>query len=330
MQDEAHLIAKRRAAFAQVGNNVVSTGSGTIDLTGLTQNSNSTLISASVDASSGSDSVGSALQDITFYGGAAGPEYLGTGGSVLSSLGTGNAVGALRGNSGGDEIFVPKGFVSGGSLFGTATYDNATFASLELTPGTYTYTWNMPGDSLVIIIGGTSTPVPEPASLAVLGVGIVVAAAARLVRKTGGFLAPRPTDQSPTKSARKLVAITSEVLPHASRPWVPAHGLPPDHPAATDRFPLAWRRTARPGCADPSRCASTAAPAHRVCWRGPPRRRCRRLVVRRFQSGLERAYQVGQFAAASFSLAASSVAASSVGQHVIGRHAVFGCGRSHV
>jgi hypothetical protein len=55
---------------------------------------------------------------------------------MLATTGTGDIVGI-----GGVQLLVPFGYVSGTVLSGSATYNNATFSSLGVTPGTYFWTW---------------------------------------------------------------------------------------------------------------------------------------------------------------------------------------------
>jgi hypothetical protein len=72
----------------------------------------------------------------SFYGFVNGPAF-GTGDIDNANSGSGDLVGALFGY----YIIVPNGYVSNSPLSDTATYDNATLASLGLTPGTYVWTW---------------------------------------------------------------------------------------------------------------------------------------------------------------------------------------------
>jgi hypothetical protein len=54
----------------------------------------------------------------------------------------------------------------------TATYDSQTFASLGATPGTYEWTWGSGANQNVTLQIG-SAAVPEPATLTLLGAGLV-------------------------------------------------------------------------------------------------------------------------------------------------------------
>jgi PEP-CTERM motif-containing protein len=69
---------------------------------------------------------------------------------------------------------VPVGYISGASLAGTSTYLNASFASLGLTPGEYTWTWGSGdhADSFTLDVGGVIPPtVPEPSTWAMMLLG---------------------------------------------------------------------------------------------------------------------------------------------------------------
>src|ERR1700744_1850885 len=124
----------------QEGKNVIATGRGSIDVTGLSFLSvvnNAVFVSpAQVQMVTGIASSIDAYEKTSTV-----TLRFGNGGFTLARSGSGDNVG-FRANGGGMyEIFVPHNYVSDTALFGSATYDNATLASLGLTPGTYTLTW---------------------------------------------------------------------------------------------------------------------------------------------------------------------------------------------
>jgi hypothetical protein len=155
----------------QVGPDVVVTGSGTLDLTGLSQTGSAGAfgeMNPSDGAMIGGPTADVYLVDI--YSGASGPGSFGNGSDSYGNSGTGDVAGVFD-NGGIGEIFVPSGYSSGDPLSNSTTYDNATLASLGLAVGSYTYTWN-PGpsdDSLVVNIG--TTPLPGALPLFAGGLG---------------------------------------------------------------------------------------------------------------------------------------------------------------
>lgn len=162
--------------LAQVGSNVVATGSGSLDLAGLSFLESGPL-SAEIDPSNAFIITGSSsFEPSDVYGGITGPTSFGSGLNTPASSGSGDTVGIN--NLTANALFVPSGYVSGAALSDTSTYDNATFASLGVTPGTYTWTWGAttPGavpldDTFTLVIPAAA--VPEPASLALLCAGLV-------------------------------------------------------------------------------------------------------------------------------------------------------------
>ena len=117
------------------GGNVNVIGGGTINLTGLTFSFNSSG-SGSLVANEGVVFVGD-FSDIVVYDGATGPTNFGSGGFSFPTSTTGSMFG-IRGNN--SRIAVPLGYVNT-TLSGSATWTSASFVSLGLTPGTYTWNW---------------------------------------------------------------------------------------------------------------------------------------------------------------------------------------------
>ena len=76
--------------------------------------------------------------NVTFFSGFSGPTSFGSGNGDIASSGSGDLVGIV-GLFG--QLSVPDGYVSGAALLSSATWNNATFASLGVTPGTYVWTW---------------------------------------------------------------------------------------------------------------------------------------------------------------------------------------------
>jgi hypothetical protein len=151
----------------QVGSNVEATGSGSLDLAGLTDYGSASPIPGVIPtvASIIIGPPGTGESD-DIYVGFSGPTNFGEHRHTVASSGTGD----LMGISGGvGDILVPGGYVSGAALSGSATFDNTTIAGMLLTPGTYTYTWGsgLTADSLTVNIA-----VPEPSSLAMAGIAV--------------------------------------------------------------------------------------------------------------------------------------------------------------
>ncbi len=162
----------------QVGANVVVTGSGSLDLTGLSS-IGATNDTTAINASAGVISIGSPIFDATdrYLGSITGPSSFGSGGSIVSSDSGGGDKVTLYGTNG--EVDVAAGYVSGDPLSDSTTYNNATLATLGLAVGSYT--WTLPSDSYTIEVGMPAVTAPEPASLTLLaaGVGMTLLAARR-------------------------------------------------------------------------------------------------------------------------------------------------------
>jgi hypothetical protein len=168
--------------FKEVGNDVVATGSGPIDLTGLSPlgypgfATQALLAPADILLATGPTE----LTPIDLYT----TENV----HLIRQFGNGRAVHPADSGSGDivgmsmQDFFpifqVPAGYVSGNLLSDTSTYANQTFGSLGLTPGTYVYDWGTGNQSFTLMIGASAapgpppSPVPEPASAALLGVAL--------------------------------------------------------------------------------------------------------------------------------------------------------------
>ena len=121
----------------QVGPDVVGTGSGAIDLTGLTflmQGTAEPIIKAANPAYI----LTGAVVGVDIYAGITGPTSFGSGDLFFADSGSGDPVGMRISDM---TLGVPHGYVSGVALSSSATWNNATFASLGVTPGTYVWTW---------------------------------------------------------------------------------------------------------------------------------------------------------------------------------------------
>jgi hypothetical protein len=166
---------------AEVGGDVVASGTGTINLTALTLDIYSPeLAPPGVTPFQALISTGSTnLALIDFYDGITGPVTFGPGFGTASTSATGDIflVGGELPNPG---LGVPPGY-SGGTLTSTSTWVGTTINGLGMTPGTYTWTWGTGpnADSLTLNIG----QVPEPSTVSLLGIGMAGIAGGRWLRR---------------------------------------------------------------------------------------------------------------------------------------------------
>ena len=157
----------------QVGSNVVATGNGPINLTGLTF-SNISGGGAGIVANLGDVIMTSGSSDL--YRGFTGPTNFGRGNFFVADTGSGDPSGI----GGGDgSIWVPAGYVSGDPLTNSMTFNNATFASLGVTPGTFVWTWGTGANqNFTLIIGGAGVP-DGGSTISLLGFALLGLAALR-------------------------------------------------------------------------------------------------------------------------------------------------------
>jgi hypothetical protein len=166
--------------FEQMGLDVVATGSGNIDLTGLTLSPIHPKLTAGINPPEAVVNLNSGTSDLytgTFSGppgGVSGPGFgPGTGfpGPLFepATSGTGNLVSFSLTFS---SVHVFEGYLSDAPLgTSTDTWDNATFTSLGLTSGTYEWTWGTGTDQNFTIV--ISSAVPEPSTWAMMILGFV-------------------------------------------------------------------------------------------------------------------------------------------------------------
>jgi hypothetical protein len=170
----------------QVGNNVIATGGGSIDLADLAFFSSGFDV-ALLDPDLTIIIAGSAASTPdSYYSGIAGPAGFGSGSGSDATSGAGGVVGIVAASG---KIIVPDSYASGASLgTSTSTFDNTTLAALGVTPGTYEWTWGTgpDADSFTLDAGTASNPepVPEPATLSLLAAGLAGIGLVRRLRNT--------------------------------------------------------------------------------------------------------------------------------------------------
>jgi hypothetical protein len=152
----------------QVGPNVIATGSGAINLTGLrfyqSVSVNPGLIAAFCNGVNSGMSIvtGPTSSSVNIYSGYfTGPGAFGdcSWSFISASSGGGDMVGiGVRSFFKQVDISVPRGYVSGTALSDSATYNNATLATLGVRPGTYVWTWGTGANQNFTL----QIPVPPP------------------------------------------------------------------------------------------------------------------------------------------------------------------------
>jgi hypothetical protein len=176
--------------LTQEGSNVVATGSGTINLTDLTfagpGESGGNLAPNISLITIGPPTV--ATGNLDLYTGFTGPMSFGSGFLTSATGGSGDLVTIVNEISLEDLLGVPASYISGSPLSDSSTYDNQTFASLGVTPGTYEWTWGggANADSFTL----TTTVVPEPSTWAMLLVGFGLLGFVAYRGQAGSRLAP--------------------------------------------------------------------------------------------------------------------------------------------
>lgn len=153
-------------SIQEVGSNVVVTGTGSANLSGLSFSSTGVGgLRPALEGAKATVVVSSFSLNFTNFlyydGGITGPSSFGSGTEVTPNSTSGDRFGvsgtgysAFGPNA---QLFFPEGYSSGDDLSGTSTYNSATIDSLGLTAGTYTWTW--PSDSVTVTIASSSTTI---------------------------------------------------------------------------------------------------------------------------------------------------------------------------
>jgi PEP-CTERM motif len=170
--------------LTQQGSNVVATGSGPIDLTGLTFFSSLGAPSSLINPGEGFILTGPAPILGDQYTGITGPTSFGGGSIAFAASGSGDEVGILF-----EKLVVPVGY-SGTALSDTATYGSQTFSSLGVTPGTYKWTWGTGANqNFTLVIGAAAVPEPSTWAMMLLGFAGLSYAGWRTQRKSAELAA---------------------------------------------------------------------------------------------------------------------------------------------
>ncbi len=166
----------------QSGANVVASGSGSLNLAGVTVGAGGSG-PAQVNPPNADLITGPTVTESAFS--VTGPTSFGPGPDTIATSSSGTAIwisGLVH------RLFFDQTYVSGASISSSATWNATTLAALGLTTGTYTWTWGAGAnaDSYTLIVGSAPpAPVPaltlhEEAALALA----MVAAAGFLMRRT--------------------------------------------------------------------------------------------------------------------------------------------------
>ena len=170
----------------EVGGDVVITGSGSINLSGLTLKTSPNdydNIFTPTQLYAGPEFIS---DGVTQWSGLTGPSIIFESGAALhADTGTGNLFGVVSDDTsdpGGTPLpllVLPRSYVSGAALSGTTQFNSQTFATMGITPGTLI--WTLPtGDSVTI----TTDAQPVPAPLGVAGAAAVFSYIRRLKQNT--------------------------------------------------------------------------------------------------------------------------------------------------
>jgi hypothetical protein len=180
------LASQARAGYIvmleEMGSDVVATGNGPIDLTGLTSAGTESQASFIWPARALIVIGPTSPTDVDIYTGFTGPTSFGSNVSPSADSGSGPTVGISGFLM---DLFVPEGYFSNAPLSNTATFLDENFDSLDLTQGTYEWTWGTgPNQNFTLIIGAPGAAISEPASASLLGAALAGLLLMGTIRRT--------------------------------------------------------------------------------------------------------------------------------------------------
>jgi hypothetical protein len=146
-------------SILEVGGNVVVSGTGTVNLTGLSAPT-SDAISQSITPQFNRIFVasGNSSYNVDVYTGLTATTIIGSGTVTVGSSGSGSSVFGIDGSL--NKFFVQEGYVSGDPLQASTTYNSNSLAGLGVDAGTYIF--SLPSDTITIQVGPAPTPTPTP------------------------------------------------------------------------------------------------------------------------------------------------------------------------
>jgi hypothetical protein len=145
--------------ISQQGPDVVWSGSGSFNTTSLISNGTDEL-TAGFSAPNAAWAIGDPTPPgptLDVYSGVTTfPTSFGTAGGTIGTLsGSGDNFGIVP-NGTNRNLLVPTGYTSGSFISGSTTYAGATIEGMNLTPGTYTWSWGSGGSASSLVM--TITP----------------------------------------------------------------------------------------------------------------------------------------------------------------------------
>jgi hypothetical protein len=178
--------------FNEQGPNVIVIGSGSLDLTDLSNTAGDDLPASGVSAQ---DGLARVAGKVAVYAGVAGPLSFGAGGHVAASTGGGDAV-AINGLFRWTTSRAPP-------LSNSMEFAGQTLASLGLTPGAYTWSWGSGANADSLTVRISAAAIPEPATGLGLTVGLLGLAASRCRQAKSGRQPPTGTGAKNLKTPRR-------------------------------------------------------------------------------------------------------------------------------